>query len=105
MAELSNNLPDEWLQASNENKERLQRELRTEMLTGHVLYDRDIEVVAHRDDTTDDILVCHKDNTSRYTVVHLTWRMAPELNTQYPTIESYSTFDDFLQYETSFHYR
>ena len=71
------------------------------MPDGHFLEGVTVSVVAHRD-STDDILCWHRDDTSRFTVVHLSWRGRTEIDSKYPAVECDGSFDDFLDYERRF---
>ncbi|MGD9365955.1 MAG: hypothetical protein PVH87_09680 [Desulfobacteraceae bacterium] len=92
-------LPEGWYKATEEESQNLGRELKVEMIPGHFLYSKNIKVVAHRDEATDDVLCKHIDEEDLYTVVHLTWRMKPEINTEHPSIEVHGSYQDFIDYE------
>ena len=92
-------LPEGWYKASEEESLNLGKELQLEMISGHLLYGKNIKVVAHRDGATDDVLCKHIDEDDIYTVVHLTWSMKPEINPNHPSIETHGSFQDFLDYE------
>ena len=93
-------LPDGWYIADIEESERLHAELQKELPSGHLLKNIQVEVVAHRDGATDDILCRHLNNEERFTVVHLSWRMKVEIDYRFPTIEVDGSFDEFRKYET-----
>ncbi|MCJ8313108.1 MAG: hypothetical protein MJK11_09080 [Pseudomonadales bacterium] len=92
-------LPEGWFSADNEDKKRLGNELKIELITGHKLYSKKIEIVAHRDDATDDVLCKHIDENDSYSVVHLTWCMKPEIDIKHPLVVMQGSFEDFLAYE------
>ena len=93
-------LPEDWYIANNEDSERLLKELKTEVISGHFLYRKNIKVIAHRDGATDDVLCKHLDEENIYTVVHLIWSMKPEIDVNHPSIEMHGTFNEFLKYES-----
>ncbi|MDD1794428.1 hypothetical protein LRP50_14940 [Enterovibrio sp. ZSDZ42] len=95
-------LPHDWFHADSEDKEMYGKELNLEMLSGHFLFSKNIEVYAHRNDATDDILCRHIDAEDLYTVVHLTWSMRPEIDNKHPTVEFHGSYDEFLQYNSKF---
>jgi len=88
-------LPDGWHHATEEDRNRLEKELERELPQGHPLYQKSIKVIAHRDGATDDILCKHIDEPERYTVVHLTWSMKTEIDENHPSVEMDGTFQDF----------
>lgn len=92
-------LPLGWYPATPQDEKRLMDELQREIIPGHLLYGKQIRVIAHRDDATDDILVSHQDQPHRYTVVHLTWSGLPEINKDHPHIECDGDYAAFLEYE------
>lgn len=96
------NFPEGWYKADEEEALRLHKELNTEMLQVHFLYQKNIEIVAHRDGATDDILCKHLDDENLYTVVHLTWKMKPEIDNRFPAIEFHGSFEGFCEYEANF---
>lgn len=99
-------LPDGWYPASAEESERLHTELQKELPNGHLLKNKRIEVVAHRNGATDDILCEWKESENeRFTVIHLTWKMKEEIDSRFPQVESDGVFQDFLDYEASFYGR
>jgi hypothetical protein len=93
-------LPEGWFLSENDNAEALFCELHLELIPGHPLYAADIEVLAHREGT-DDILVRHTINPDRFTVVHLSWSLKPEINKEHPTVEYDGDYAGFLEYERS----
>ncbi|MBV9926792.1 MAG: hypothetical protein JOZ96_17365 [Acidobacteria bacterium] len=92
-------LPEGWYPASEQDESRLADELRRELTPGHLLYGRPVRVIAHRNGATDDILVAHRDQPGRFTVVHLTWRGGPEINQAHPSVECDGDYAAFLEYE------
>lgn len=95
-------LPEGWYKATDDDKQRLTQELRTEMIPGHFLDGKVVAVVAHRDGATDDILCQHIDEADLFTVVHLSWSMKPEIDVHHPTIEFSGTFAAFVKWEENF---
>ncbi|EDY85193.1 hypothetical protein VDG1235_4828 [Verrucomicrobiia bacterium DG1235] len=95
-------LPEGWYTATDEEAERLHRELQKELHSEHLLKGVPVEVVAHRDGATDDILCQHKEKEERFTVIHLSWSMKEEVSKDFPMIEVDGSFDDFLAYEERF---
>lgn len=94
-------LPEGWFASDNEEAARLLQELKLELPPGHVLYGVAVEVVAHREGT-DDILCRHKEDSSRFTVIHLSWAMKEEISSQYPWVEDDGDYESFLNYEARF---
>ena len=95
-------LPEGWYYATSEESKALWIELQKELPPGHLLFEKPIKVIAHRDEATDDILCEHIDKTHHYTVIHLTWSMSREVDERHPTVEMDGSFEDFLEYEKSF---
>ncbi len=95
-------LPKGWFYATSEEGASLWRELQTELSEGHILFQKPVQVIAHRNGATDDILCRHLDKPNRYTVVHLTWSMKTEINEKHPTVEMDVSFQDFMNYEKKF---
>lgn len=96
-------LPEGWYEATSEEAKSLWEELQKELPPGHLLFEKPVKVMAHRDGATDDILCQHLNEMNRYTVIHLTWAMSREVNEWHPTVEVDGSFADFLDYEESFH--
>ena len=94
-------LPEGWLPASEAESKALHAELQKELPQGHLLFGKDVEVVAHRDGATDDILVRHVGEPERYTVIHLTWAGRREID-PHPSVEVDGSWEDFLDYERGF---
>lgn len=88
-------LPPGWLRALNTRALQLYEELQRELTEKHILYGKDIEVFAHQDGASDDILVHHLNTPNRWTVVHLTWSGKKEVNNTYPTVIFDGTFEDY----------
>ncbi|MBN2713289.1 MAG: hypothetical protein JXR97_12790 [Planctomycetes bacterium] len=91
-------LPEGWFMASPEEQSRLHAELQAEMPPGHALYGVRISIIAHRESATDDILCQHLDEPNHFSVVHLTWKMSREINSNHPSIECDGTYSDFVDY-------
>ena len=99
MTHLSLSLPRGWFPTSETESKALQAELQKELPPGHLLFGKDVEVVAHRDGATDDILVRHVGEPGRYTVIHLTWAGRREVDASHPGVEMDGSWGDFLDYE------
>ena len=97
-----NQLPEGWFLADAEEARRLHVELQRELPSGHLLKNVPVAVVAHRDCATDDILCQHQLDDTRFTVIHLTWRMKEEIDSRFPMIETDGDFQSFLDYEAKF---
>lgn len=95
-------LPEGWFYATPEEQKSLWKELKKELPAGHLLFNKSVQVIAHRDGATDDILCQHLDEPNRYTVVHLTWSMKREIDARYPPVEVDGSFADFIAYENKF---
>ena len=95
-------LPEGWYYATSEESKSLWEELQKELPPGHLLFEKPVKVIAHRDGATDDILCQHLNEMNRYTVIHLTWSMSREIDEGYPAVEVDGSFADFLDYEESF---
>jgi len=98
---LSELLPEGWFVSDPEWATSLYNELQKELPEGHILFGKNVSVIAHRDGT-DDILCQHQDDSNHYTVVHLTWSMKQEADAEFPYIECDGNFEDFLRYEARF---
>ena len=101
MTGLSKLLPDGWYESEKTESSARYAELQKELTTGHLLYQRAVTVVAHRDGS-DDILCQHNDDLERFTVIHLSWIGRTEINAEHPTVEVDGSFADFLNYENKF---
>src|ERR1700678_3056300 len=84
---LPGELPEGWFVSGPERSASLLAELAREVSLGHVLHGARISVVAHREGT-DDVLCRHLDDPSRFTVVHLSWLRAEEIDMRHPTFHS-----------------
>jgi hypothetical protein len=98
-------IPQEWgwFVSSPETAASMERELLAELCEGHLLKDRTVKIIANRHGT-DDVLCWHVNEPDRFTVIHLTWSGAEEVN-DHPWVEADGSFDDFLAYEQRFHER
>lgn len=94
-------LPDGWYRSDSERAAAFAAELALEVSPGHLLFGKDIEVVAHREGT-DDILCRHTRDCNRFTVVHLSWIRRAEVAPHFPTIEVDGSLGDFYEYERRF---
>ena len=94
-------LPKGWFVSDTEKAIQLYKELQGELPEGHILYKKEVFVLAHREGT-DDILCQHKDDKTHFTVIHLTWSGKEEVDTKHPYVECDGSFNDFLEYENRF---
>ena len=95
-------LPEGWFLANEAESKVLHAELQKELPQGHLLFGHDVEVVAHRDGATDDVLLRHIHSSGLYTVVHLTWSGRQEGDPAHPSVEVDGGWEDFLAYERGF---
>lgn len=58
-------LPEGWFYATPEEQKSLWQELKKELPEGHLLFNKSVQVIAHRDGATDDILCQHLDEPNR----------------------------------------
>ena len=89
-------MPEGWFYATEEESKSLWKELQKELPEGHILFEKPIQVIAHRRGATDDILCKHLDETDRYTVIHLTWSMKTEIDERFPMVEADGSFTEFV---------
>ena len=94
-------LPLGWYLSDSKKAMGLHKELQKELPAEHLLYNKDVNVIAHREGT-DDILCQHKDDVAHFTVIHLTWYGKEEIDRDHPYVECDGNFNDFLNYEKSF---
>ncbi len=99
---MNKTLPEGWFPASEIESKKLYSELQKELPQEHLLFGVDVEVIAHRDGATDDILVRHVGEPERYTVIHLTWSSRQEGDAAHPSVEVDGSWEDFLAYEREF---
>ena len=93
-------LPQGWFPSNLTKAMQLYKELQRELSNGHILYEKAVKVIAHREDS-DDILCQHENNKTRFTVIHLTWS-GKEEDKKYPFVEFDGDFNDFLNYDNRF---
>ncbi|NIT60695.1 MAG: hypothetical protein GWN00_32175 [Aliifodinibius sp.] len=74
---------DPW-QPANDNSQNIESELKKELNEGHKLYGKRLKVKARRIDN-DDVLFELSDGN--YAVVHLTWSVKKEINSDWPHTE------------------
>jgi hypothetical protein len=94
-------LPIGWLQSSKSEALSRINELNKEMSTFHILYNRNISVIAHREDC-DDILCQDNNNQNCLFIVHLSWTGKKETNSNYPKIVFDGNYNDFINYQTRY---
>lgn len=83
-----------WYSIRDENNS-FSKELRRELDKKHILYGKDVMILAKRDDR-DDILVGFYEGHSKFAVVHLTWRQKSECG-NYPITTIYDSWIEFKQ--------
>lgn len=93
-------LPEGWYVSNSEKSRSLFEELQIELHSEHILYNKEVAVIAHREGT-DDILCIHLAEPEHLTVVHLSYSGKMEC-LGYPTVEVDGTFEDFIKYENRF---
>jgi hypothetical protein len=76
----------------------LHAELQRELPPGHLLFRQTVETFAYRHGS-DDVLFRHRDQSQRFTVIHLSWIGKQEINAQHPTVEFDGTFEGFCAEE------
>lgn len=91
-------LPEWYYYPDAKEAAHLDAELQRELPEGHLLFGVPIEPFAARDGT-DDVLFRHRDEPTRFTVIHLTWIGKTEINAEHPTVEFDGTFEGFLAHE------
>lgn len=89
-------LPLGWFYPDHDTAVRLRAEFMRELPPGHLLTGRVVEVFAWREGATDDVLLRHRDEAERFTVVHLTWLGRTEIDARYPAVEFDGTFAEFV---------
>lgn len=95
-------LPEWWYFANKNEAKILHEELQKELPEKHILFGENLQVFAHRDGATDDILCFYKENPQKFVVIHLTWSWHREFYDDFPTIEFHGSFEEFLKYEENF---
>ena len=101
MTGLPKALPEGWFESDSTEASVRHAELQRELPPGHILYQKPVSVVAHRDGT-DDILCRHYDDADRFTVIHLSWLGREEINSKHPHVEVDGDYGNFLDYESAF---
>lgn len=91
-------LPAGWFWPDAEEARSLHEELQRELSPGHLLNGLLVRTFATRHGT-DDVLFRHRNDPSRFTVIHLSWLGRTEINAQHPTVEFDGSFLDFLAEE------
>ena len=72
------------------------RELNRELSRKHILYGKEMEVIAKRQDN-DDILVKITAGKSYFAVVHLTWSCKIEKNPTYPLTRIFNDLKEWIE--------
>jgi len=83
-------LPEPWYW-TNQN---LSGQLEKEISKNHVLFDKNVETLARRQDN-DDVLFLVEENT--FAVVHLTWGNNSHNDGHFPISEQYDTWEDLYE--------
>lgn len=92
-------LPEGWVYPEDPDiSANLHAELLRELPPDHLLFGHAVEAFAYRHGS-DDVLFRHRDQPSRFTVIHLSWLGREEINAQHPTVEFDGTFDEFVAEE------
>ena len=89
-------LPLGWYYPDAEDAQALITEFQRELPPGHLLDGVPVDVFAWREGATDDVLFRHRNQTDRFTVIHLSWLGRTEINAQHPTVAFDGTFAEFL---------
>jgi len=84
--------------------QNLVNELRRELTPGHPLFGLDAYPIAQRTDA-DDVLFQFGINQPIFAVVHLTWSGEPEPDNSWPTFESYTSMEDWVENRMSVDHR
>ena len=77
-------------------------ELQLELPPGHLLFGRAVETFAYRLDQ-DHVLFRHRDESDRFTVIHLSWIRKPEINAVHPSVCFDGPFEKFFAEEEKFY--
>jgi hypothetical protein len=88
----------EWLvpwQPVTDSGDGLVRELKKELVSGHVLHGLPVAAVGPRIDC-DDVLFATSDPAKRLAVVHLTWSGDAEADPKWPTTVVYKDWQDWI---------
>lgn len=94
-------LPLGWYLSNNDEANHLHNELKKELPENHLLSNKNVKVIAHRLGT-DDILCQDLQDPNNFIVIHLTWSMETEIDSEHPYVEVNGNFEDFLHYERMF---
>ena len=87
-------LPDGWGILDTSQASAMTSELTHEICNEHILYGKDLHVIA-RKDGRDDFLFVGEDLESKLYVVHLTWRKEP--TPEWPMTTSFEDKNDFFE--------
>ena len=88
-----NDLPKPWLAVEDQlQRERLERELASELPRGHLLERKKVRVIGRRADQDD---VLFEVDGSGYAVVHLTWTGRQEEAPDWPRVTMFESLEDF----------
>ena len=83
-----------WIYIESElEKYNLIKELKNEMNSNHVLFDKNSIPIAKREDNDD---VIYKISDYYFAIVHLTWSGKQEKNGRFPYTEIFSSLKDLL---------
>jgi hypothetical protein len=75
---------------------RLNNQLEKEISRGHILYGKDVKIIARRQDN-DDVLYAVFDSDFKYAKVHLTWSQSKLSDTNYPMTKTYKDWEDVYE--------
>jgi hypothetical protein len=87
-------LPHDWYLLSKEQAIRMKKELAMETCAEHLLYGKEVVVIA-RKDGRDDFLFSVSGAASPLYVVHLTW--SKETKPEWPWVTPFRNKEDFLE--------
>lgn len=93
-------LPEGYYYPEEAEAQHFHAELQRELPPGHLLYGVPVQTFASRDGS-DDTVFQHCNESTRFTVVHLTWIGKTEINPEHPAIVFDGTFAEFLADEES----
>ncbi len=83
-----------WQPVSEAERQTLEAELGRELTQGHLLFGQPVTIIGRRIDQ-DDVL-CSLSRSGRVAIVHLTWRVAPETDPQWRTVQMFDDIDSWI---------
>lgn len=84
-----------WHSVDQSERESLEGELRKELADGHPLFGEPLSIVGRRYDQND--VLCQIDGSKAVAIVHLTWKMAPETDPRWPTIQMFDDVETWIE--------